>query len=561
MKKFQLMFLIPLILTNLLGCRESEHTLEISLPNNITTIEAGELINFEVKLDNKVISPKEVTWDISNSKTAKIEANGLFRPLKSGQVEVEARLLSDLTVNANYSITISNENGGDYFIPKAYTMDDTNFRAHWGPTEQMLKSTGNQKVLVVPVKFSDGPEWTTSMLDQVNKAFFGTSSDTGWESVSSFYNKSSYGKLNITGELSDVLNLGITTSLANSTYGEDLPEKYVAPQFYAVANSQKLKEYDQDGDGYVDAVCFIYSNSYSNSSSSAYWAWVWNVDVLPNANKPQVSNYMWASYQFLNQGYGNGGIDAHTYIHEFGHILGLDDYYSNQRYQPMGGWVMMASNVLDHDVYSKMLKGWIDPYVIDNINEPVTLSLNPTASSGDFILIKNDWNGSAFDEYLLVEFYTPTNLNEKDALNGYTPNGFKNAFNIPGIKIYHVDSRGVEVDASYRFRSYIKESSQLGTSKYGIGASNYSASYSLLSAPYSSKYKLVHLLEATGTNSFSNGSNATNNTLFKQNDVFVASNVFFENGTKFNDGTAVGYQIKVDALSSSSATITVSKIS
>ena len=57
-----------------------------------------------------------------------------------------------------------------------------------------LPSTGNSKVLVIPIAFENYPK-TEEMRTRINKAFFGTSEDTGWESLQSYYQKSSYGKL------------------------------------------------------------------------------------------------------------------------------------------------------------------------------------------------------------------------------------------------------------------------------------------------------------------------------------------------------------------------------
>ena len=49
-------------------------------------------------------------------------------------------------------------------------------------------------------------------------------------------------------------------------------------------------------------------------------------------------------------------------------------------------------------------------------------------------------NHSPFDEYLLIEFYTPTGLNEKDSLAKYA-GVYPQMFQTNGIKIYHIDSR------------------------------------------------------------------------------------------------------------------------
>ena len=77
-----------------------------------------------------------------------------------------------------------------------------------------LPSRGNSKMLVVPVllkgeSFILGEDSVKSTL---NKAFFGKSEETGFESVSSYYYKSSYGELNIQGEVTSILNSNHTLS-------------------------------------------------------------------------------------------------------------------------------------------------------------------------------------------------------------------------------------------------------------------------------------------------------------------------------------------------------------
>lgn len=60
-----------------------------------------------------------------------------------------------------------------------------------------LQSIGTFNYLVVPVQFSDAAV-TNEELDKLNKAFNGTSAETGWQSVNSYYKTSSFDKLNMT---------------------------------------------------------------------------------------------------------------------------------------------------------------------------------------------------------------------------------------------------------------------------------------------------------------------------------------------------------------------------
>ena len=263
----------------------------------------------------------------------------------------------------SFDVTYSQDN---YYIANSlkYTLRDLNSQLSWVTS----KTVGEQKLMIVPIKLKNAPSWTDTMLSNLNKAFFGTSEETNYESVKSFYEKSSYGKLNISGEVIDPVDISFTVSELDkySTYAPDL----VIAGFYAAASASKLKEYDVDGDGFVDNAIFIYSNDYSKSASSAYWAWCYSYDYTPNYTKPTVNNYMWASYAFTGEKYldlyRTSYVDAHTYIHETGHLLGLDDYYSydnTNTWDPAGRLEMQSYNIGDHNIFSKMAMGWVNPYV------------------------------------------------------------------------------------------------------------------------------------------------------------------------------------------------------
>jgi M6 family metalloprotease-like protein len=427
---------------------------------------------------------------------------------------------------------------------------------------EALPSTGNQKVLVVPVDFSDypasslplGAEGTRS---KINTAFFGAASETGWQSVKSFYYESSYGRLNLTGEVLPWFRLSITSSQLKTKTSYYDPTYFVLDEIRA-KYPDKMREYDQDGNGFVDAIIMIYSKPYETptDTDSLYWAYTyWYQGVEPNYTTPYPNVYGWASYKFMDDGYGSNVIDAHTYIHEFGHVLGLDDYYNydDTPHNMAGGVDMMAYNIIDHNMFSKYALGWAEPYYV---NKNMTLKIKPAHSSGDFIILKDNFKNTAFDEYLLIEYYQPKGLNYRDSITRYPGNGIQGQ-TVNGIRIWHIDARLFLFNGSYNIVDpnavdYIKNYD--GVSFTAVGASN-TPSYSL-----GDKIYLAHLMEATGINSFEFGEVSSNITLFKEGQVFKASSTFFKNGTYFNDGSRVGYEIQIGRLTADDATITIKRI-
>lgn len=430
-------------------------------------------------------------------------------------------------------------------------------------------TTGEQKFLVVPVQLKDGPVWTDEMLKNLETAFFGKAEDTTFESVTSFYEKSSYGKLHIGGAVTSVFKSNYTISQLNS-YGDNAPRK-IFPNYYNTVTSTLLKNFDVDGDGYVDNAVFIYSNDYETTADTAYWAWchvaTTDNDYLynPNVIKPTFNSYMWASYTYMfdqyMDGYQSDKVDAHTYIHESGHMLGLDDYYSydsSNLWDPAGQWEMQSYNIGDQNAYSKFILGWIDPYYVYG---DCKINLRTSAKYGDAIIIKDNWNNSIFDEYLMIEYYTPTGLNEVDSKHRFSGRGLIYDYN--GLRVYHIDARLVKLNPNTGSYLGYADSFNANDSNnlYVVGASNsYSLSY--LPSAYSKVYRLIHLLDQGGFNALNGGrggSVVSSSALWTGNKKFVPSSVFFNNGNKFNDNTKIGYSISVSNLTSESCEVVIEK--
>lgn len=443
-----------------------------------------------------------------------------------------------------------------------------------------LPATGTVNMLVIPVTFSDFRITGTSATNRKNdiqKAFFGNASETGWQSVKSFYETSSYGKLTLNGVVSDWYDSTYSsTSFANLTPTGTFADYYDptwtmlnnAVSWYKSTTGNNLSSYDSDNDGFIDAVYLIYNNpnatngNYSSAGDDIYWAYTyWNYNNLASANlnSPVGMTYGWSSFDFMYEGYGNSSVDAHTYIHEMGHVFGLDDYYSytDGDWGAAGGVDMMDYNIVDHNAYSKYVLGWTNPYVLDNSQPETFITLTPFQNSGDFILINNNWNGSAFDEYLAIEFYTPTGLNQKDSQAAYPGNGLR-GFTIPGVKVYHVDSRlGRYSNSTGGFLGFT-DTLNTGSTSYPYVAMSNSSGFS-----YNEDWKLIHLLEAGGINTFKQFEVADNDTLFTLGDTFNPTSThstFFESSGKFNDNSNIGYAFTITSLSNSSVTIRFNQI-
>ncbi|OED27988.1 InlB B-repeat-containing protein [Acholeplasma laidlawii] len=311
-----------------------------------------------------------------------------------------------------------------------------------------LPSTGTYDVLVVPVEIQNVP-FEASYKTKLDKVFNGTSLDTGWESVSSYYYKSSFGLLDLN---FDILDKHVTSNV-KAFYegkGQDGDQYAILDALTALDSTIDFSKYDSNNDGVIDSIIFIYSTDY-NYDVDPWWAWVYvsNPDIVGSVSELDGKNfeyYFWASYDFMNDALpGNSDLilNSETYIHELGHLMGIVDFYpyeGNNQYGPMGGFDMMDYNAGDHGPFNKLVFGWLQPLVAQKGTYQVTLDSYSTDTDGlnSTLLIpfnSSDLNdGNAFDEYLLVMFYTPNGLYSAHSGLEYIPSN-------AGIVVYHIDAR------------------------------------------------------------------------------------------------------------------------
>lgn len=426
-----------------------------------------------------------------------------------------------------------------------------------------IPSTGAYNLLVIPVQFSDRPI-SDEQMDRLGKAFNGTSADTGWESVNSYYKKSSYGKLDMTFDVQkpfvtdqnykyyEDYSVKITVEGETITKTGDILLLELALAYYA--QSLDLKNYDTDNDGIIDAVYLIYSAPVTYDSEanadSIYWAYV---TTYPTETQKydglEVGYYLFAGFDFMDEHTGNSNdtylgqegytpysglkIMAETYIHETGHLLGLDDYYDYEDAKGSGEGLgcadMMDYNVGDHDAYSKLILGWVDPTVITTTQ---TVTINAFESSGQFLMVLLDYDGTYFSEYLLIDLYANTGLNALGASQQNSLLYYDSKTKVGaeyGVRIYHVSS-SIKNPYSDEYYSFTDNNNSV------------------------SDTALIKLVEADGEKKFASTEGYAESTdLWKAGDSLLS---VFPNYAR-NDNKKVNFDIRIDSVSKTSATITI----
>lgn len=311
-----------------------------------------------------------------------------------------------------------------------------------------IPSSGEIRILVFVVDFPDATLSGSGIgLSSIETAFNGEAADTAYESLRSYYLESSFGALSLTADVYGTYRAEHYVSWYEEDYLENYTESDLLHEVLQSYDAQiDYSDYDANGDGAIDGVYLLYTAPVSyEAGSDLWWAWQTNYEYADVDFFDGVSaDYLvWAGTDFLLE--GDEGINSRTLIHETGHLLGLDDYYDyddsdDWNSMGLGGADMMDATYGDHGPISKILLGWITPLVVTG---SAAIDLSPYAEAGETLLLIDEWNGTIFDEYLLVIFYTPEGLNEQDSLYWFTT---------PGIIVYHVDARigdGYLEDSSY----------------------------------------------------------------------------------------------------------------
>ena len=305
-------------------------------------------------------------------------------------------------------------------------------------------SLGDVKMLVIPITFVGEArdvseikyqDWTEAKIHEVEGYYFGEE-----DSLASYYTTASLGQLNVTGKVTAIYeNSTIKTSRILNSYNALFSMIRDAVNWvHENDNTINWSEYDLNQDGCIDSVHLI-TNYVSTEWGETLWPHKYNTNYHGTVEWPMANVYSISSTGFMN--------NAITGIHEQGHIFGLDDYYdytsqgdgTSDGIDYVGQFDMQSSNVFDWNSYSKLSMGWVKPYVINGEAEETTITIKAASLNGDCILVPADyskWNGSAFDEYILIELFAPYGNNEKDWYRFRGSLGSN-----PGLRVYHVDGR------------------------------------------------------------------------------------------------------------------------
>ena len=313
-------------------------------------------------------------------------------------------------------------------------------------------TTGNVKVLVIPIEFSDITASSKGYsLDVLEKAFNSKDATDGIYSVYEYFYISSYNQLSLDFEIVNWFRPQYESSYYEASVDADGymngDQLIMDEALKYLATIMDLSEFDSDGNEMIDAVVMI--NTVDVGEDDFHWAYrYWNYHVDEDGyyymyDDVCANDFLWASYQFIHEAYDEDGysyytdttvLNTYTYIHEFSHVLGADDYYDTTGItSPLENADIMDAMLGDHNAFTKFNYGWITSSRLVVADTSVTLTLEDFSKNGDTIIIANNWDETlgAYQEYYVLMYYTENGVNAGDE-SGY--------FAREGIVVYHVNA-------------------------------------------------------------------------------------------------------------------------
>ena len=301
---------------------------------------------------------------------------------------------------------------------------------------------------------------------------------------------------------------------------------------YAAYPNMDFSKYDQDANGYFDAVVLLNAGTMSPDEGYNIISFGGGVMSRLSYTGDRAGTQQRPTFNCYTNVHANL-LANNTLIHEFAHNLGLIDYYdvTYSGINAVGGYDMQSDSYGDWNPYSKYAVGWIEPKVVTGLNagESVEIEIGSLAKSGDAIVIPaagSSFNNSPFGEYIMVDLFTAEGVNTYDAA--------KYGLQTEGVRIYHVNA------------SMEKRVLNAGGKAYTIGTIHYANDYKNDGL---GRYN-VELIQSGGNNTFTDFNDLRSkiqaSDLFKAGNVFTASKYreFLYDG-RMDDGSEFGYSIEV----------------
>lgn len=276
-------------------------------------------------------------------------------------------------------------------------------RAPAAVSSSSFPKTGSPRSLVIMVNFKDlsfvVPNTQDAFYRLLNQEDYSDNGGTG--SARDYFKAASNGQFDPQFDVVGPYNL--PEDMAYYGANDEDTEDDVKPAYMIVDACKAadnagvdFTQYDTDGDGYIDNV-FVYYAGYNEAEwgpENSIWPHRWY--VIPGYNYTDNENLIkfdgkkvfdYACTSELKEEAGSNMCGIGTFTHEFGHVIGLPDYYHTEEDKStLDNWnIMDAGAYLNegrtpptYSAYDRFYLGWLTP---EEIASPADKSLYPLSQS------------------------------------------------------------------------------------------------------------------------------------------------------------------------------------
>lgn len=334
---------------------------------------------------------------------AQIDTKGNI--VASQKIAKNKELRSTEDLNFLESISIENIKATTTKLARAKKIDN---QRRMNKIQRAYPLNGSPKSLVILVNFSDKsfvvPASNTAYHDLLNKENYSANGATG--SARDYFMASSYGKFAPDFDVVGPFTLPGTLASygANDTEDYDINATGMIVDACTAANpTVDFSQYDTDGDGFIDNIFVYYAGfneaedvSPTNINVNTIWPHRWVVYTSEESATDYTYDGTVASVTFdgkrlrdyactseLKGISGNSMCGIGTFCHEFGHVLGLPDYYhTNADVNTLDDWSIMDYGAYLNEgrtppvysSYDRFFLGWLTP---QQVSSPIDLTLQP----------------------------------------------------------------------------------------------------------------------------------------------------------------------------------------
>lgn len=293
-------------------------------------------------------------------------------------------------------------------------------------------STGEVRALVIVVDFADTTYRKERLsTDTLQEYLFGSGAPGCFpcENLTDYFSRASYGAMHMSG---DVFSYTASGNIADYESVDCGYETLVSEVLTGLDDVIDYARYDGNGDGYIDALCL----SVPTGGNAEFWygcTATWYLTSQPCPDGMLLYHYVISDEQPYSD-----TMDYYlgTLTHEYGHCMGLPDYY---RYNTYENWEATTGNAGiermdeacgDFCPLSKLFLGWYNSHQIQRFDlsrqTSQTFTLSDDSSYGSILLLPKKDGDGYFSEYFIVDYLTASG-------------NYDGLFSDGGMRIYHVD--------------------------------------------------------------------------------------------------------------------------